>query len=217
MASRREWILGCAVCLGLNQALANSPADCTLIISNMERLACFDRAARTPAVVPPTRVRQANGPSTPSQAMVMANEALRGPDELGFRISVGAERAEGGQQRIVISAPAMGAPPQPYLAISCVQNISRLQLLTLAPVPRNRVQVQLSASEQPLPGRPWQVLEDGHVVDAGRGLVAIEAIKVLRAAQRIHVSSDYPALDGLVFDAQGLAPMIDQARKACRW
>lgn len=45
----------------------------------------------------------------------------------------------------------------------------------------------------------------------------VSNIKQLTGANRLHVESDHPAVDGLVFDAQGLDPLIDEARKTCRW
>lgn len=118
----------------------------------------------------------------------------------------------------MISAPAIASvAPHPYLVISCVQNISRLQLVTAQPVDTGRVNVLLRGERGATTRRPWQVMENGQVLDAGRGLPGIEQIKQLIGAHRIHVESDNPAVHGLVFDAQGLDPLIEQARKACRW
>ncbi|OAS08638.1 hypothetical protein AYO08_08695 [Pseudomonas putida] len=103
------------------------------------------------------------------------------------------------------------------MIISCVQNISRLQLVTAQPVDASRVQVRLRGERGATVPTPWQVMENGQVLDAGRGLPGIEQIKQLIGAHRIHVESDNPAVDGLVFDAQGLDPLIDEARKTCRW
>ncbi|MOA41014.1 hypothetical protein D3C78_1629380 [compost metagenome] len=55
------------------------------------------------------------------------------------------------------------------------------------------------------------------MLDAGRGLPAIEQIRKLIGAQRIEVVSDYGEVDGLTFDAQGLDPLISRARSTCRW
>jgi len=60
-------------------------------------------------------------------------------------------------------------------------------------------------------------MENGQVLDAGRGLPAIEQIKKLIGAQRIRLLSDKPEVDGLMFDAQGLDPLISKARSTCRW
>jgi type VI secretion system protein VasI len=60
-------------------------------------------------------------------------------------------------------------------------------------------------------------MENGQVIDAGRGLPGIEQIKQLIGAHRIHVESDHPAVNGLTFDAHGLDALIDKVRTACRW
>lgn len=212
----------CGLCLGffleVGHAFAQAARDCTRISSRVERLACFDEASGTPAY-PSVLDGRWSAPelSAPSLARVLANERLRAPENLAFRMSSHLE-GQMGQKLIVISAPAIGtSEPRPYLAISCVQNISRLQLLTARPIEGNRVMLRLRTERQTSSEMPWQVLENGQVLDAGRGLPAIEQIKALIGAHRIQVLSDHPALNGLSFDAQELAPLIGQARQACRW
>ncbi len=68
-----------------------------------------------------------------------------------------------------------------------------------------------------MPETSWQVMENGQVLDAGRGLPAIEQIRKLIGAQRIEVVSEHGEVDGLTFDAQSLDPLISQARSTCRW
>ncbi len=118
----------------------------------------------------------------------------------------------------MVSAPAIASgPPHAYLAISCVQNISRLQLVTARPIEAGRVSVRLQGESRATSATPWQVMENGQVIDAGRGLPGIEQIKQLIGARRIHVESDHPAVNGLTFDAHGLDALIDKVRTACRW
>ncbi len=118
----------------------------------------------------------------------------------------------------MIAAPAIASvAPHPYLVISCVQNISRLQLVTARPIDAGRVTVRLQGKRGATVPTLWQVTENGQVLDAGRGLPGIEQIKQLIGAHRIQVESDNPTVDGLIFDAQGLDPLIDEARKTCRW
>ncbi|MFJ2983591.1 MULTISPECIES: type VI secretion system-associated protein VasI [unclassified Pseudomonas] len=195
----------------MGHALAGAPRDCPRIVSNLERLACFDEAAGTPARVT-TQPWSAPEHDAPSVLRVMASEAQRTGDDLTFRLS--------GQhpESLLIAAPAIVAvEPRPYLAISCVQNISRLQLISGQPIEAKWVNVQLRTERETTEASAWQVMENGQVLDAGRGLPAIEQIRRLFGAHRIHVVSDHPRFDGLTFDAQGLDPLIDQARKACRW
>lgn len=189
---------------------AYSDQDCSQIVSNIERLACFDKSAGTPPRVAPVEW-SAPEQDSPTLRRVLAHEANRGQDDLTFRIS---DEAEG----LMIWAPSIASvAPHPYLVISCVQSISRLQLIAAQPIDARRVKVRLLGEHRATTVTPWQVMENGQVLDAGRGLPGIEQIKQLIGAHRIQVESDHPAVDGLVFDAQGLDTHIDQARKTCRW
>lgn len=202
--------LGVSLLFLLMPALTRASQDCPRIVSNIERLACFDQAAGTPGFTP-QRQWSAQELEAPTVRRVLIHETGRAPEDLMFRL----RSEEGG---LLISAPAIASvAPHPYLIISCVQNISRLQLVTAQPVDASRVQVQLRGERGATAPTPWQVMENGQVLDAGRGLPGIEQIKQLIGAHRIHVESDNPAVDGLVFDAQGLDPLIDEARKKCRW
>lgn len=216
MFTRCMYRAGFSLLMCSTPALANPAWDCRQIVSNLERLACFDRLAQTPDHRP-HRLRSAPEQEAPSLLGVMANEARRAPDDLTFHISDQGNEAVG-DKRLVISAPALAATePRPYLAISCIENISRLQLLAPRPIEGGRVKVQLRTERQATAWGDWQVMENGQVLDAGRGLPAIEKIKTLIGAHRIRVVSQDPLFDGLTFDAQGLDPLIDEARKACRW
>lgn len=207
---RNTYGVGISLLLSCMPMPAYADRDCPRIVSNLERLACFDKSAGTPARVEPLRW-SAPEQDSPTVRRVLAHEASRPPEDLTFRLT-----AEG--EGLLISAPAIAsAAPSPYLVISCVQNISRLQLVVGRPLDVGRVTVQLLGERRNTNATPWQVMENGQVLDAGRGLPGIEQIKQLIGAHRIHVQSDNPAIDGLIFDAQGLDPLIDEARKTCRW
>ena len=187
-----------------------SDQDCSRIVSNVERLACFDESAGAPAHLVAVHW-SAPEQDSPTVRRVLTHEAGRNSDDLTFRLT----REDEG---LTISAPAVAsAVPHPYLVISCLQNISRLQLIAAQPVDAGRVAMRLLGERGATALTPWQVTENGQVLDAGRGLPGIEQIKQLIGAHRIQVQSDNPSIDGLVFDAQGLDPLIDEARKLCRW
>lgn len=210
MINRITCGLGMFLLFGCIPMHAYADQDCPRIVSNLERLACFDKSAGTPARVEPVEW-SAPEQDSPTVRRVLTHEASRPPEDLTFRLS-----AEG--EGLLISAPAIAsAAPVPYLVISCVQNISRLQLVLGRPVDVGRVKVRLQGERRATNATPWQVMENGQILDAGRGLPGIEQIKQLIDAHRIHVQSDNPAVDGLIFDAQGLDPLINEVRKACRW
>ncbi|NIF28990.1 type VI secretion system-associated protein TagO [Pantoea sp. Tr-811] len=210
MNDRVTYCLGLSLIVCCTSLHAYANQDCARIVSNLERLACFDTSAGTPAHVEQSRW-SAPEQESPTLRRVMVHEADRQQEDLTFRL----RRQDDG---LLISAPAIASvAPHPYLVISCVQNISRLQLVTAHPLDASRVQVRLQGERGATVATPWQVMENGQVLDAGRGLPGIEQIKQLIGAHRIEVHSDSPAVDGLVFDAQGLDPLIDEARKTCRW
>lgn len=214
---------------GPSAAAPAAMKTCTAIVSAVERLACFDALAGTPpapvATIPATQRDEASAkdqkPATPPTIveLVRRNEAERGMGKTEFRLSR-TEEAIPGRWSVVMSAPALGdATAPPILAISCLSNISRLQLLAKQPIAPNRMNIRLLLDGQPISASvPWQVLEDGTVVDAGRGLVAIEQLRYLvKAGGRLQVESDYAPFSGLLFDASNLHNLMKQQREACHW
>lgn len=213
-------LAGCAAASG---AMA-SGRDCKTIVSAIERLACFDAQAGTP----PAAAAGTEAPviALPDLArvpdivaLVQRNESRRKADQFGMLL-LRLDDAIPGQHKVVISAPAREASaPPPLLAISCLQNISRLQLLTAQPLEVSRVHIRLLLDgRQITASRPWLVVDDGTVTDAGRGLVAIEQLRHLtRPAQLVQLESDHAMFDGLTFDAAALHELMAQQREACHW
>lgn len=213
------WLLGCCIGWVIPGWAAASARDCTAILSSLERLACFDQAAGTPVRVPAVSTRPFVERQPEIVHLVQANEAKRRPEDSRFLISSFPESGDARQQRVVVSAPALGtAAPAPYLVISCLSKISRMQLVLNEALAHNQVRLRLFMDGQPVsPPQPWRVLDTGRVVDAGRGLPAIALLKGLNGGSRLQLESDHPALDGLVFDAEGLGELIELERQACRW
>lgn len=216
---RRGWIwAACLTAVAVTNASA-AAKDCPAIVSPLKRLECFDLAADTPIHHAPVAPR-AISRVLPIVDLVQRNEAKRSPEDQRFLLSSFPEPDNEQQQRLVISAPALGAlPPWPYLAISCESGISRLQLVLDEPAKPNKIRIQLFKDERPVSeAYQWQVLDDaGLVVDAGRGLQAISLLRNMGGGQRLRLESDYFRLHGLVFDAEGLGELIEQERQACRW
>lgn len=216
--------IGCAIVgtLFWCAQVAATPAagrDCTRIASSLERLACFDQAAGTPIVIPVLKPRPVVRVVPDAIARLRANEGRRQAGQSGFVMSITAHNAGTSLEQVMISAPALeSAEHRVYLAISCQSNISRLQLLLDEPLARHSTEIQLLLDDRAIAqARPWRVLEGGWVVDAGRGLPAVDLIKRLGSGSRIQVRSDEASLQGVSFDADGLAPLIEEERRACHW
>ncbi|WP_321866326.1 type VI secretion system-associated protein TagO [Paraburkholderia tropica] len=218
-----------------NPAAATNPiAACTVIVSPMQRLACFDAVAGTPAglarltaepatagspSIAASAAAEVQSESAPAVAeLVRRNEASRTGDSSQFVMSRWPD-GDQGRLQVVISAPAIGSGAQgPWLAISCKSGITRLQFLSSESLLDNRIRIRLSMDGRSLSDATiWQVLESGNVIDAGRGLVAIELLRRIGNGARLRIESSYPALDGQEFDATRLKALIDEEREACHW
>ena len=193
-------------------------SQCTRIASSLQRLACFDKLAGTPLMS--QRTGSSSQRYVPEVILEVAKlEKARPQGETRFRMVQSIEDATTGQRRVVISAPALNAkPPKPLMAVSCIANITRLQFIVHPPTGRNQANVELIHEGRIVaPRQTWQVLEQGRLVDAGRGLVGIDVVRRLGSGKRLEVRSDLPQLNGLVFDSEGLFELIEIQRNACRW
>lgn len=213
------WVLGSLVGWPVPSQAAPEQ-NCTSVVSALERLACFDQAAGTPARVPLVASSR-NTVERPAQVAgwVGANEMRRPVEDSRFLLSRWPVSGDPLQPQLLISAPALGVVGlRPHLVISCRSGISSLQLLTANPVVPNRIRLRLFKDDRPLAdAREWRVLDTGRVIDAGRGLPAIDLLRGMGGGQRLRLESDYPPLDGLLFDADGLGALIEQERQLCRW
>ena len=202
--------------LGASDSASDDLTRCARIASDNARLACFDRLAAK--IQPQLAVPSATGPVSSTTMAIASNERGRAVDDMRFRMTPQASAIPEGSQ-VLIAAPAPDAGrPKPLLAIACVDRITRLQLITHPPVAPAQTQVSLFLDGRPLASaQSWQVLEGGRVIDAGRGLPAIDLLRRMKDGSELRVQSDLLAIDGLHFDATGLSELLELQRKACRW
>lgn len=195
--------------------------QCTKIESSLERLNCFDLIAGTPVnAIPASNIPGKNSFLARSQIMqlVLSNEEKRKSEEKSFLISESVE--EGGGTQIILTTPALDLQDKRvYLSISCIFNITRLQLVTDSPVNKNVLNIKIFVDQRPVTGQTtWQVLQSGEVVDSGRGLPAIDLIRRFATSGReLHIQSDYAPFNGLRFDISALPDLIQRERTACHW
>lgn len=202
--------------LHATDAVNDGLSACARIASSSGRLACFDRLASGAGAAPVAGIGAA--PVSNNLLAVASNERGRAEDDMRFRMTQPVATIVEGA-RVLITAPARNTVrPKPLMVIACVDRITRLQLVVHPPVAVAQAQVSLFLDDQPLAtGQSWQVLESGRVVDAGRGLAAIDLLRRIKAGDELRVESDLAAIDGLHFDATGLSDLIASQRKACRW
>lgn len=124
----------------------------------------------------------------------------------------------GERPTVVITTPAIGhVPPRPVLMISCVDNITRMQVALMHPLETNDLAVTLNADSRALRSH-WFVRENGTLLESSRGLSGIDEIKQLFGAKTLTVDTGADNAAGkLTFNIDGLARVITPLREACHW
>lgn len=197
------------------------PEDCILIKSSLQRLTCFDHYFKTPIVIEKMAGGAAKKTHRKSKIMQLALriEEQRNDQSMGLLRDEILEHESAGQQRIILTAPAIGSiPPRPLLMISCINNITRLQIGLHHSINRGRVDIALG-----LKGRTqqtdysWRVLGHGELIDAGHGIPSINLLKTMIGQHRVRIHAEDMALEGLTFDITGFTQYVKSFRKACHW
>ncbi len=198
--------------------------------SRLARLSCFDAVFNTPLST------QKATPIIPSSAVdprpalwhqVIKQEGARTSPtqearELGFISNKASKRLSEkdlskGKVRIILTQSATGTfPPRPVLVFSCIDNITRLQLLLHSPIDEGVMPLSLLIDDKALPSR-WFSEENGYLIRAGRGLPGIQDIKAMLHKKRLVIRSKTTEIDGLSFDLTNLNAAIDSLRQACHW
>ncbi|WP_136248082.1 type VI secretion system-associated protein VasI [Halomonas borealis] len=213
-APRPRWLAGLALLLGAGLSSAPTPAQdtrlqaaeaCAEQPSRLGRLECYDTL-----FLERSGVAESSPTRSPLWQAVADQEA--GRDDAAFGVRVG-ETAD----TVLMSVPALGTlPPRPLLVISCDAAITRFQLHLNAPIEASRAPLTLHGEGATLE-QTWRVLDDGHVISGGRGLPAIGTLKRLLGGERLRLTSEQPAIDGLRFDLDGWRTAIEPLRAMCRW
>ncbi|MBW8185422.1 type VI secretion system-associated protein VasI [Shewanella nanhaiensis] len=187
----------------------SDPKACVQIKSKLERLYCFDQAFMTPIAVDATQGSE--------QARVAewvradASEANR-QGETHFLLG----QQEDNPNNVWLTATAIGAlPPRPVLMLSCIDEISRVELVLSEEVAEGSIYVAVNKPSSQ--GELWVSDNSGLVFRTGRGIPAIHLMKKMLLAQEFTLSSDNANFNDLQFDATGLKQAIKPLQKACRW
>lgn len=213
MLQGKEWLL-----FGLLFSVANSYAEqhplsdakeCVHIKSKLERLYCFDQAFMTPLA--------AN--STQNVVEVRGSEWVRAHASEATRQSVTHflfASQEDKPSNMWLTATAIGAiPPRPILMLSCIDEISRVELIIPEDISEGSVWVGVNKPSSQ--GQLWMSDNSGLVFRTGRGIPAIQVMRSMLSGDTFTLSSDHAVFNDLQFDATGLPQAITSLQKACRW
>lgn len=186
----------------------DNPKACTTIKSKLERLYCFDNAFLTP-VVSKAQPEEFVYPAEWRRAV--HNEKAR---DRQLTFLQGQEQSD--TSDVWLTAPAIGAErPRPILMLSCINDISRVELVLPKPFERRRVNVAING--QTTEKQSWVNDSSGHILRSGRGVPAIRIMKKIFRDKQLTLRSNNSLVDGLQFDATGLRETIQLLRDSCEW
>lgn len=186
---------------------------CTQIPSKLERLACFDELFNTPlvTVIPLQEVDTNVYPEAFQVAMLSEKARQQG---MGFIAGHQPDTTDG----FWVTAPAIGAlPPRPVLMLSCIDNISRVELMLPNVLEASWAVVGLRINGVEQEQQRWLSDDTGHIFRTGRGLPAIQVMKALILGDEVYLHSTNKAIDGLQFDTRELGRALKPLRQSCRW
>ncbi len=194
--------------------IMNQVQHCRSIDAKLPRLECFDQVFSTPIKTVPVVKTETMFPRSWQWAM---NSEKNRTTTKGFCINKSDSVADG--ERYWLTASAINKRfkkgEAPILMLSCIENISRVELVFPVPIQDNHVSVSIPGV--PVVTQRWISDDTGYLLRSGRGIPAIEAIKSMLTAPQLILRSNVSDIDGLSFDTTDLRSDIESMRQACRW
>lgn len=193
-----------------SNALVMQAEQCRAITGRLERLACFDHVFQTPVDEVASAPKQ-NVPPSWQRAM----QAAGGSDAAMVLVTEG----EGKGSNAWVTLKALNRTTRfehdakPILMMSCIDNLSRVELALPSSVDDARIQVSVANA----PPEYLRSDDSGVLMSSARGIPAIEMMKSMARAPRLVLRSNAPFADGLQFDAGELNDALSALRERCGW
>ncbi len=228
------WLIGTTMLglAGLSSAWANTAPEnaearsdasvvkqaqtCSAIPTRLERLACFDGVFNTPVDADNEQTIANIKPEAYQRAH--ASEAARSEGEQGFVMRyTDPEDHSKGIWMTATAIPDRGQQREdmPILMLSCIDSISRMELVLPKTTSAGKAMVLVSGSFA-VTDR-WLSDDSGTIMHAGRGIPAINVMKALMSSSGSVLRSELDEIGNLTFDTEGLTSSIRPMRNTCRW
>lgn len=189
-----------------NNALTEDAKKCTSINARLERLDCFDKVFNTK--LPQVEPRQAIKSEAWYRGMALENKRVE--NNLRPLISDAIDNSND----IWLTLPSLSdSNTQGVLMLSCIDNISRLDLLLKEKISQVRLEISANAFKTSL----WRVDNSGYVLSSARGLPAIELIKDISNFPMLKIESEDAVINGMSFNTRDLSTSLTSLRRNCRW
>ncbi|PML80474.1 type VI secretion system-associated protein [Enterovibrio norvegicus] len=197
-------------------SLVSQAQTCAAIPTRLERLACFDGVFNTPLDADNKQTIANIKPEAYQRAH--ASEAARGEDEQGFVVRYSdPEDLTKGIWMTATAIPDRGQQREdmPILMLSCIDSISRMELVLPTTTSAGKATILVSGSFA-VTDR-WLSDDSGTIMHAGRGIPAINVMKALMSSSGSVLRSELDEIGNLTFDTEGLTSAIRPMRNTCRW
>jgi type VI secretion system protein VasI len=194
--------------------LVRQANQCRDVNERLERLRCFDRVFSTP-VEDEKVVLKKHMPASWERAMTSATKAdantLMSLSFEGTKDSMDGDAwltltANNGRTRFPDSA-------KPVLMMSCIDRLSRIELVLPDEIPDARVKISLVGGS----AQYWRSDDTGYLLASSRGMPAIAMMKKMSSERRSVLRSNSKFIDGLTFNTESLPSAIKVLRQRCRW
>lgn len=188
-----------------SETLAQALTECRLESSQLVRLACYDKIMADSA----TDTQLDSSQMGKAWRQAMEHEMQREDNSAGFLVTL----PESGDYPVIMTIPAIGfAPPRPVMMISCIDNITRLQVAL--PRQQEAGSVMLTTDKTQFTA-DWFLRENGYVLESSRGIPGIDEIKRLLNGEKLTLK--LANNDRLTFNISGISQDIKPLRTACHW
>lgn len=198
---------------GLTPPAAEGDSDKMVLVmrcrsesSALVRLDCYDKALAPTMELTPVPLN-----TGPAWQRAMDQEKNRADHSTAFLVTEG----EGTNPMVLITTPAIGVPPpRPVLMLSCIDNITRLQVALIGP--QKAAAIKLTADNTRFDVH-WFLRENGYLLESSRGLAGIDEIKRLMSAETLTIEGSNSAFPRLTFSISQLPQVLKPLRNACHW
>ncbi|KOO16517.1 type VI secretion protein [Vibrio xuii] len=179
--------------------------QCRIIAKRLERLRCFDQLFDTPVALKGDK-RESDKP----KVWMLAYPENKTGNALGPTLN---ESDSGEDAWVTLSALPQGEADSPVLVMSCMDEISRVQLALPKPLIDARISVSVAQGQR----ESWRSDDEGVVFSSAQGLPAIELMKRMAQQRKVTLRSNSDTVDGLQFDTVALQAALRPLRQRCRW
>lgn len=189
--------------------LLNEAKACVSISARLERLDCFNSIFKTS--LPEIALLKEVKPELWSRGMAVEQQRVKG-DLLPLTSS----ENESADSDIWVTLPAVSHSedgPDAVLMMSCINNISHLDLLLHKNIEQARVNISANTFQSSL----WRTDDSGFVVSSSRGIFAIDMMKKIASSSNLQLRSDIAVVNGLKFNTENLSKVLIPLRKSCGW